>query len=287
MTAQSAVVRMRYRPSGDVLLGQVEPAEHSAPPDVAVEAGAAEPAGPAAAAFEVAEQVEQLDADTSLTWRAQVHGPYAGRWLLQGFEVLGAGARLGQGQPFLESFLFERLGRTAQEMIVSATAAAASLTAEDRVRARAEAEVEIPIEVLLRPSSGGLAPPVSAEPADLGATRSLTAALVHLADVVDTSLAQRRTGRPATEPHAARFVSSLRTFASVISRHRLPAPGAAAAVIDTVRGGLPLSGPERAQLRHALRELDQVHTWRAAARSIETLAASLEAGPSPSGRRQQ
>lgn len=289
MTTPHALVRMRYRPSGDVLVGQVDLRDADPqPPSAAIEPDLGDLA---AATTEQARHIEQLDADTSLTWRIPEHGPYSGRRLLQGFQVLGIRAQLDQGRSPLEGFLSERLSRTAREMITSAAAAAASLAADDRVRARAEAEIEVPADELVRRSSprgatveldmpGSTGVPTPVEPADLGATRALSAALVHLADAVDGELARRGSGRSGDhEPHARRFVRALRTLGEVVSRHRLPAPGTAAAAIESVRGGLPLSGPERALLRTALTETNHVHTWRAAARSIDALADSLDGDP--------
>lgn len=290
MTAPHALVRMRYRPSADVLVGQVElrdadPQPLGTPGELDAGELAVEPTARPA-------HVEQLDADTSLTWRTPEHGPCAGRWVLQGFQVVGVGARLGQGRSPLEVFLSERLTRTALELITSATSAAASLAAGDRVRARAEAEVEVPVAELVRPqgaphlpvearSSVALSASTPPEVADLGAARALSAAVVHLADAVDGELSRRSRRRDDPEPHATRFVRALRTLAEVVSRHRLPAPGAAAAAIESVRGGLPLSSSERALLRTALTHTDHVHTWRAAARDIEALAASIDADHGP------
>jgi hypothetical protein len=147
------------------------------------------------------------------------------------------------------------------------------------MRARAEVELSVPLVELLRlpdlPS--GPARGASLELADLGTTRALATALTHLADTVQAELALLPSRR-LTDPgdHSERFVDAVRALASIVSRHRLPAPGAGRAATEAVRGGLPLSASERALVRRVLAELDDVHQWREAAHSLEVLAATLD-----------
>ena len=273
MDALDALVRMRYRPSGDVLVGQVE--------QLGADAGAAEPdaGGPSAVAGEHDDRIEQLDADSSRSWRLVAHGPHRGRQVLTSFQVLGVAARLDTSGAALTELLPDVLARAAIEMVTSATRAAARLDAHDRVRARAEVELSVPFVELLRGTDHplGQVRGASVDLADLGATRALATALTHLADTVHAELTLLPAGR-LHDPgdHSERFVDALRALASIISRHRRPAPGAARTATAAVRGGLPLSGTERADVRRVLTGLDDVRQWREAAHSLEVLAASLD-----------
>lgn len=273
MDTLDTLVRMRFRPSGDVLVGQVE--------QFGTHTGVAEPdaGGPTAVAGEHDDQVEQLDADTTRSWRLVTHGPHRGHQVLTSFQVVGVAARLDTSGAALSELLPGVLARAATEMVVSAAGAAARLRGTDRVRARAEVELSVPFVELLRgtdhPSGQVRGAPVDL--ADLGATRALATALTHLADTVHAELSLLPSRR-LTDPgdHSERFVDAVRALASIVSRHRLPAPGAGRAAIEAVRGGLPLSTTERARVRRALAELDDVHQWREVARSLEVLAATLD-----------
>jgi hypothetical protein len=274
MDTLHALVRMRYRPSGDVLVGRVEQLS-------AAGTAADEPdvGGPTAVAGEHDDRIEQLDADTSRSWRLVARGPHRGRQVLTGFQVLGVAARLDTSGAVLTELLPDALARAATEMVTSAARSASRLRADDRMRARAEVELSVPLVELLRlpDLSSGPARGASLELADLGTTRALATALTHLADTVQAELALLPSRR-LTDPgdHSERFVDAVRALASIVSRHRLPAPGAGRAATEAVRGGLPLSASERALVRRVLAELDDVHQWREAAHSLEVLAATLD-----------
>jgi hypothetical protein len=276
MDGLDALVRMRYRPSGDVLVGQVEQlgAQFGA-----ADAGGVTDDGPTAVADEHQDRVEQLDADTSRTWRLITDGPHRGRSLLVSFHVVGAGARLRNERATLSSLLPVPLARAALEMIDSADGAAERLAVDDRVRAVAEVSMFLPWSQLLSDpaDTAGRAQSSSTEPADLGATRALAASLTHLADAVHAELAELPAGRRADPgDHSDRFIEALRVLASIVSRHRLPAPGAATRAIEAVRGGLPLSGSERTLVRAALAATDGIDRWRDAARTLDVLATALD-----------
>ncbi len=282
MDALDALVRMRYRPSGDVLLGQVERF------DAHLGAPGPDGDGPTALADDHQERIEHLDADTTRTWRLVTEGPDHGRSMLVGFRLVGIGARLRAGRSSLGDILPVPLARAAGEMIASADGATARRDVDDRVRARAEVSLFVPRSQLLSGVLGAsgqrgedapsaLPEGPAANPADLGAARALAGSLTPQADSLQAELAQLPAAR-RVDPgdHAERFVDALRVLASVVSRHRLPAPGAATLAIDAVRGGLPLSGTERTLLRELLAEMDDISRWRDAARALETLATTLD-----------
>lgn len=282
MDVLDTLVRMRYRPSGDVLLGQVERFdEHLGAPGSDGDA-------PSAVAGDHQERVEHLDADTTRTWRLVTEGADHGRSMLVGFRLVGIGARLRAGRVALGDILPVPLARAAGDMIASADGATAGLDADDRVRARAEVSLFVPRSQLLSgvlgaggqhgdDASSALSEGATADPADLGAARALAGSLTHLADSLHAELALLPAAhRIDPGDHAERFIDALRVLASVVSRHRLPSPGAATLAIDAVRGGLPLSGTERTLLRGLLAEMDDISRWRDAASALETLATALD-----------
>lgn len=271
MVAVDALVRMRYRPSGDVLVGQVElPGADLLMVDQATSTATA-------IEHRHDDRVEHVDADTTRTWRLITEGPERGRSMLMGFQVLGAATRLRTERAVLADVLPAPVARAASDMIVAAVAAADRLGADERARARAEAVVPVPlVELLEPPEPAAHASPSSSRSADLGSTRALAGALTHLADAIQAELVRLPVRSAAPADPGAVCIDALRSLASIISRHRQPAPGAAALATEAVRGGLPLSGSERALVRRALTDVDDIELWRESARSLERLAAALD-----------
>lgn len=252
-TQGSAVLALRYRPMEDILFAQLDLT------------GLGDDTPLLAA---VGNEVEQIDADCAVSWATI--GP---RRVLRSVQVIGPAARLRQGRfPTLPAAVTEAAQALIEQSMRSGGTSTSStfpislsvMLSLDELSAPADHSVEVSARV----------------PTPLAATRSLCAALLHLASAiageVDTAARDHDVDDVDDLLPARRFVTAVQELAGVIAERRRPAPGLAARVVELVRGGLPLSTSERTLLRQALTDIDQPTTWRAVARGLDALAHTID-----------
>lgn len=234
-----AVVRLRYRPAADVLSGQVV-----YPFSVSVD--------------DVID--ESPDADTQLSWAP---APDGGE-VLADFQIVHASARASLedvGLPATVARHADGLVDRGSRLLTDDTDVAA------RIRTRAEVEVQVPVDDLRR------------APTDLMAPGHWVVGRTEVQAVGDAldRLAERlyhvptRGEREAERTlHLARL---LREVASVVrTTQGRTTPGTTAAARRACRGGVPLTAGEMRDLRQALVDLDDQHTWKQAAAALDRLS---------------
>jgi hypothetical protein len=251
---------IRYRPSADVLIAQVN--------DVADEAV----------------QRDRPDADTTLEW---VRRPDGSRHLV-GLQVLFAAARADAGQlsPAISERLDERLlvlldtldnGDDASRNPLASTALEievpdAELVLPDDLTDFYVADPSPALTVMFsshsmvaRPDLPDIWSDDGTDPGDVGD------ALVDLADAISTCDAD------ADADPTARLIATLRELAATIRRSGgRTAPGCTAAARVALRGGTPLTARERKQLADLLDSLDDPTQWADAVEGIDDLTARLD-----------
>ena len=248
---------VRYRPSADVLIAQVN--------DVADEAV----------------QRDRPDADTTLEW---VRRPDGSRHLV-GLQVLFASARADWGQlsPAISERLDERLlvlmdtldnGDDTSRNPLASTALEIEVPDAELVLPDdltnfyvADPDLDVPIEFVREMVSDPDLPDIwsddGTDPGDVGD------ALVDLADAISTC--------DADADPTARLIATLRELAATIRRSGgRTAPGCTAAARVALRGGTPLTARERQQLADLLDSLDDPTQWADVVEGIDDLTARLD-----------
>lgn len=253
-TQGSAVLALRYRPMDDILFAQLDLTGLGDDTLLLTAVG---------------NEVEQIDADCAVSWVT-----IGTRRVLRSVQVIGPSARLRQGRfPTLPAAVTEAAQALIERSMGSGGTSSTSpislsvMLSLDELSSPADHSVEASARV----------------PAPLAATRSLCAALLHLASAIagEVDTAARDHVVDVVDDvddllPARRFVTAVQELAGVIAEHRRPAPGLAARVVELVRGGLPLSTSERTLLRQALTDIDQPTTWRAVARGLDALAHTID-----------
>ena len=250
---------VRYRPSADVLIAQVN--------DVADEAV----------------QRDRPDADTTLEW---VRRPDGSRHLV-GLQVLFASARADRGQlsPAISERLDERLlvlmdtldnGGDASRNPLTSTALEIEVPDAELVLPDdltnfyvADPDLELGVGIVHEMVSDPDLPDIwsddGTDPGDVGD------ALVDLADAISTCDAD------ADADPTARLIATLRELAGTIRRSGgRTAPGCTAAARVALRGGTPLTARERKQLADLLDSLDDPTQWADVVEGIDDLTARLD-----------
>jgi hypothetical protein len=232
-------VRLRYRPSGDHLIAE--------------------------AVFETIDEiVDELDADTSVTW-ARRAGDTPDDVVLSSFSIVGARRRFRDTSP---DFVPSSVWRVASSMLASLPVAPRGSMA--RLEARADATVVVSLTDLRRPrdvsrsSTSGIAP-----------ARAVASALRDLASSMQLALDSFDAADPEMETPARRFVRGLHHMSSLVAAHRTSTPSAVADLSANLRGGLPLTERERQRLRSTLDRLLDPDQWKEAALELNNLAAAV------------
>ena len=241
--ADKAEVRLRYRPSADQLIGEIAV-------DHLVEPGH--------------EVVDELDADTSITW-ARSSGTSTPEFVLASFSIIGARRRFRESPP---EFLPGSIWSAVTAMFASTPAAPSGSLA--RLEAKSEARLIVSIADLRRPADLS-----RSDTSDVSSARALASSLRSLSSSLRLAIDSFDTTDPRVGTPARRFVDGLQTMSSLVAAHRVATPSAVADLVANLRGGLPLSDRERRRLRVALdRTLDPLH-WKSAAHELNQLAAAV------------
>lgn len=258
-TPERDAVRLdvRYRPSADVLMGQVA---HRTT-DVAGEAV----------------QRDTPDADTTLEW---VRRPDGVRHLV-GFQVLFAAARAAEGRlsPSLPDGLDAQLVPVVRSLASPGRAPDPLLRSEVELEVPA-ADLELPSDLLgdlERRSEASVGRHFmvtlsSATPHTTGRASpdAVGAALDELAAVIDAV-------PEADEVPTGRLVGTLDSLGETIATSGgLTAPGCSAAARVALRGGTPLTAGERRTLAHLLHQLDDHDQWASAIAGLRQLTTRLQ-----------
>jgi hypothetical protein len=244
MTSRSAPldkveIRLRYRPTGDQLIGEV-----------AIES--------------MDEIVDELDSDTSVTWaRPSGHSPVEP--VLSSFSIIGARRRFRDSPP---DFLPAAVWSVATSMFRSMPATPPGSLA--RLEARSEARLVLSVDELRRPADLS-----RSDTSDVSSARALASSLRSLSSSLRLAIDSFDTTDPHVGTPARRFVDGLETMSSLVVAHRVATPSVVSDLVANLRGGLPLSDRERKRLRVALdRTLDPLH-WKSAAHELNQLAAAV------------
>lgn len=235
-------VRLRYRPSTDTLMGEVDLGSD----------------GPTST-----ETTDDIDTDTSVTWVHRSSGSVEP--FLATFSIIGARRRFVDRPP---RFLPESVWSVARTMFEATPTSPAGSSA--RFEARAEARLVVPVADLRRTDLG----PVPGD-SDVSATRALSGALRDLGGSMRLALDAYDTIEADRVTPARRFLEELDALASLIAAHRRPAPDGVARSLADLRGGLPLAEGERRRLRVALERTLDPGQWHAAAHELNQLAAAV------------
>jgi len=237
MNRSQAWLVLRYRPSADVLTGDI---------DLTPVLGSPGPADLLA---------EQPDADCTLVWQRPSTGLLAGRELLASFQVVHAQSRWDEGAlPPLPEGVVEQ----ARAFMASAAQALRSeMDGVARITARAESRVSLSIHGLERPPPR---PHAGAGPTD---PASVSEALRHLSGLLPDS------------PAGARVASALQELAHVLAHAEgLPAPGASATARATL-ARLPLPRHAFLTLVRALTDVDDPAQWPEVIRSLDSVTPAV------------
>lgn len=236
MNVNSVEARLRYRPTGDILLAEfgvdgVDP------------------------------ETVHLDADTTVTWLRPTDGD--GR-LMSSLAMIGARRRFADEVPAI----VPRAIVAASETMFRSTVGPIGSTA--RAESRAEARLVIPV-AQLRFSDA----PTSSPEVDVTSARTLAASLRDLksamqlaVDTFDTTPVERSTS-------ARQFLGGLDAMASIVASHRTSTPSAVSLLSSNLRGGLPLSERERHRLRATLDRTLDPEQWKEAALELNNIAAAV------------
>lgn len=230
-------VRLRYRPAGDLLIGE--------------------------ARFDsVDDETDELDADTSITWSRRASAE-SSEVYVSSFSIIGAQRRFRDHAP---DFLPTSVWTTARSMFASLPAGPAGSSA--RFEARAEVRTVVALDDLRRVSE-----PRRSLDSDVASARALASSLRDFGSSVRLALDSYDTTDPDIGTPARRFLDGVDSFASLVAARRQSAPSSVAEVIDNLRGGLPLSDTERRRLRLALERANDPQQWKTVAHELNNLAA--------------
>lgn len=232
-------VRLRYRPAGDLLIGETR--------------------------FDGVDDVtDEPDADTSITWvrRPDGNGAPSERYL-SSFSIIGAQRRFRDQRP---DFLPDSVWTTARSMFHALPVSSAGSSA--RFEARSEARVVVAFDDLRQVSESE-----RSLDSDVASARALASSLRDFGSSVRLALDSYDTTDPEIGTPARRFLDGVDSFASLVAAHRRSAPSSVADVIDNLRGGLPLSETERRRLRRALERANDPQQWKTVAHELNNLAA--------------
>ena len=236
--ADKVEVRLRYRPSGDVLIGE--------------------------ARFEVVDElIDDLDSDTSITWARR---PGSGTtYFLSSFSIIGAQRRFRNDRP---DFVPPSIWEPAESMFRSVSPGPVGSAA--RIEARAEARLVVAFDALRRIEES----PRSSE-SDIATARSLASSLRDLGSSMRLVLDAFDSTDPDVGTPARRFLDGVDSLASLVVAHRRSTPSALTDLLDNLRGGLPLSDTERQRLRLTLERANDPDQWKTAAHELNQLAAAV------------
>lgn len=236
--ADEVEARLRYRPAGDLLIGEVR--------------------------LEVVdEMVDDLDTDTSVTWGRRAGSDSA--MYLSSFSIIGAQRRFRDHRP---DFLPESIWKVASSMFGSLPPSTTGSSA--RLEARAEARLIVSLRDVRRVDSS-----LRSTESDVSSARSLAASLRDLGASVRLALDAVDATDPALGTPARRFLDGIDSLASLVAAHRRSSPSSIADLVDNLRGGLPLSDTERRRLRHALDRAHDPDQWKVVAHELNQLAAAV------------
>lgn len=272
-----AHLALRYRPSADLLMGQV--ADRAA--DIADEAV----------------QRDTPDADTTIEW---VRRPDGTRQLV-GLQVVFAASRAAEGRlsEALPADLDARLGSVVRSLagLPGDLVDRSDTPAATDPLARNDLELEVPVDELVLPDDlGDLADLMTLNPSTIhlmtadalttypadGSDDGPNATPESLADALD-ALADAIAAIPDADALPTRRLTRIlhELADAIVSTGGLPAPGVSAAARAAVRGGTPLTAGERTTLADLLRQLDDPDQWDDAESGIRTLTARLTGGGQP------
>ena len=230
--------RLRYRPSGDVLMGE--------------------------SSFESKDEfVDEADIDTSITWARRSESDATYYW--SSFSIIGARRRFRDHAP---EFLAPAIWRAATSMFQSVPPSPAGSMA--RLEARAEARLMVTFADLRR-----VAELPSAGEADISTARSLSSSLRDLGSSMKLALDAVDTADSDVDTPARRFIDGVDNLASLVATHRRSSPSALTELVDNLRGGLPLSDTERRHLRLTLQRASDPDQWKAATLELNNIAAAV------------
>lgn len=236
--ADKVDARLRYRPSGDLLIGEMR--------------------------FEVVDEtVDDLDSDTSITWARRSDDD--SRLYLSSFSIIGARRRFRDGAP---EFLSASLWKAATSLFLSVPPSAAGSAA--RLEARAEARLAVPFTDIRRVDT-----PLRSSDSDVSTARSLASSLRDLGSSMRLALDSYDTTDPDVGTPARRFLDGVDSMASLVAAHRRSTPSALTELVDNLRGGLPLGDTERHRLRLVLERANDPDQWKTAALELNNIAAAV------------
>ena len=248
MSPTSAHVLLRYRPSADVLSGELHLPHLVDAPVV----------------------TDQPDGDATFRWSVDVDG----RHFLSSFNLLHATARANAGVLLLPIPLESRvllLLNTAREALDGITDPMA------RLRARADADFRLCVESVERGLIPTAAKPRRGErPPDAA---SVSEQLWRVATTVGIRAAGDGAPEAANTQHLSRLLQELSSTLQFGAGRT--APGTSSAARDAVRRGVRMTVDEREQVRRALLMLDDPASWQWSARALHELADAMEGSPSP------
>ncbi|MDA3025545.1 MAG: hypothetical protein O3B23_08630 [Actinomycetota bacterium] len=234
MNVASVEARLRYRPTGDVLMAEF-------------------------AVGVVDAEIDRVDADTTITW---VRHPDLDVQVMASLAVIGARRRFVSGAP---GFVPLAIVAAVETMFRSAPSDIGTAVG---VEARAEARLAVPLSQLARSPESSSSPEV-----DVASARSLAAALRELKSAMQLAVESYDTTPVERSTAARQFLGGLDSMASIVASHRTSTPSAVSHLAANLRGGLPLSDHERKRLKSTLdRTLDPEH-WKEAALELNQLAA--------------
>ena len=243
MTATTARVRLRYRPSADVLTGELH-LPHSADAPVVT---------------------EQPDGDATMHWSVDVDG----RHFLSSFHLVHASARANAGALLLPIPLESRVlllmntARSALDDVGDATA---------RLRAKAEADFTVAVESVERSlvPSRVVRSPLGRPPEAATVSDELWR--------VATTVGIRAVGDNHPEAaHTQHFSRLLKELSSTIDAGcGRTAPGTSSAARAAMRDGVRMTVDERDRLERALTALDDSSSWEWSWLTLHDLADSME-----------
>ena len=241
MNRIAAQLRLRYRPTGDILSGEAE-IRHPDFDD--------------AASFD-----DSIDSDTSVSWSVPSRGDFAGQAILNSFSIIGARGRFGTTDR--PAFVSPSVWKTAQSLFE--TKAPRNVPMEVAITAKAEARRTVDVSDLVRPAGVE-----SSDQADLGVARSLAASAQrlghHVLDAVDTE----------SNAPASRFGRDMVQFATLLAAHRRPVPSLVTNLQTNLRGGLPFTQSERRDVRDALVWSLDVRKWPDASDRLWSIVNALD-----------
>jgi len=236
MTVNSVEARLRYRPTGDILLAEF--GVDGVDPDIV-----------------------RLDADTTVTWVRRSDDDMR---LMSSLSVIGARRRFANEVP---AIVPRAIVAASETMFRSTTAPMGSVA---RAEARAEARLVIPVTQLEFPERSTSSPEV-----DVTSARSLAASLRDLKSAMQLAVDSYDTTPIERSTSARQFLGGLDSMASIVASHRTSTPSSVWSLTSNLRGGLPLSERERHRLRVTLDRTLDPEQWKEAALELNNIAAAV------------